>query len=174
MWFGMTASETQHLWSQTFVNLSTCQMFEFVFACLALSLFFLLESRLCGCNIMPQRIDSHNSHTLQSIKIWKNQRACSKNSYKYCLFTCFSFHSWLDVPSANLVFLLTDREGVIPSPSHALLDSHSHNFDFCGPELSIVLQWHQVCKLRETPAESPSCSTVHCICSFNCDWEKES
>lgn len=43
-------------------------------------------------------------------------------------FCVFSFHSLLDFPSADLVFLLTDKEGVVPPTSHILIDSHESSF----------------------------------------------
>lgn len=43
-------------------------------------------------------------------------------------FHVFSFRCLLDLASADLVFLLTDKEGVIPPTSHILIDSHESSF----------------------------------------------
>lgn len=43
-------------------------------------------------------------------------------------FNVLTFHGLVDLAPADLVFLLTDKEWVLPPTSHILIDSHESSF----------------------------------------------
>lgn len=80
---------------------------------------------------MPQRINSHNLHTLQGIiKVGKNKSRgpAMKVHTDIACFSVLTFHGLVDLAPADLVFLLTDKEWVLSPTSHILIDSHESSF----------------------------------------------